>query len=771
MHRGPESDMRTLSGSSARHPLQSIGRAAIAAPRRILLVALLLVIAAGIFGAPVIGQLSSGGFKDPAAESSYAAEELSAKFGIGATPVVISVASDSGVNSAVAQRAAAEIEQTLTGLPYVEGVQSAWSSPAPAADSLISRDGHTGLIVAGIAGDEGTVYRHAAEIGSLLPEPDGVTLKLGGEATSSTQSVEQSQRDLLVMELIAVPLSFVILVWVFGGLLTAALPLAVGVLAIVGSMAIVRAFAMVTDVSVFALNVILALGLALAIDYTLLIVSRYRDELDRGGASSEEALLRTMATAGRTVVFSAVTVALAMGTMVLFPIYFLKSFAYGGVAVVALAAAAALVVTPAALVVMGPRIDAWDARRLVRRLVRRPEPLRRGAQQAFWYRWAKGIMRYAVPVAVVLSAFLLFLGTPFAGIQWGFPDDRMLSTSLSARQVGDDVRANFATDSFNDVIVVVPDADGVATAELDGYAERLSQVPGVTSVSVPGGAFTDGLRTGPPLAATGQVPDSVFLTVNSRAPLYSDESAAQLDRLHAVSTPGGLTVQFTGWAQVSRDCAAAVTSTLPLVLTVIAAITMLLVFMFTGSIVLALVTLMLNILSLAAMFGAVVWIFQDGQLGALGTTATGSLAASVLMLLFCMAFGLSIDYQLFVIARIREHYCASAKTRADCYEAVALGLAGTGRVVTAAAVLMAVTFAALLSAQVSVMRIFGFGLPFAVLLDATVVRLMLLPAVMRILGPAAWWAPTPLAWLHRRIGIEESSTSPVLNRALATDGV
>ncbi|MBX7431848.1 MMPL family transporter [Mycobacterium sp. Y57] len=758
-----------MNGAWGSQPLQSIGRMAWVAPRRILVVAVLLLVAAGIFGAPVVGKLSSGGFKDPAAESSHAAQVLSDEFGIGATPVVIAVTSDPGVRSPVAQRAAAEIERTLAGLPYVRGVQSAWSTPSSVSDGLVSRDGKTGLIVAGIAGDESTTYRHADEIASLLTEPDGVAVKLGGEATSSMQSVEQAQRDLLVMELISVPLSFVVLVWVFGGLLTAALPLAVGVLAIVGSLAVVRAFAMVTDVSVFALNVILALGLALAIDYTLLIVSRFRDELATG-AGREEALMRTMATAGRTVVFSAVTVALGMGTMVLFPIYFLKSFAYGGVAVVALAAAAALVVTPAALVLLGARLDAFDVRRLARRALRRPEPVPPPVHRAFWYRWATGVMRHAVPIGLAVTAALVLLGTPIAGIRWGFPDDRMLPTSMSARQVGDDIRANFTTDSYNDVIVVVPNALDLTVPEVDGYAARLSRVPGVASVSAPGGAYTNGVRTGPPVAATALSPDSVFLTVNSRAPLYSESSAAQLDQLHAVSTPGGRSAQFTGWAQVSRDCAAAVTSTLPLVLSVIAVITVVLMFVFTGSIVLALATLVLNVLSLAAMFGAVVWIFQDGHLGGFGTTATGTLAPSVLMLLFCMAFGLSMDYQLFVIARIREHWTASARTGSDSREAVAVGLARTGRVVTAAAVLMAVTLAALLSAQVSVMKIFGFGLPLAVLVDATVVRMILLPTVLRLLGRAAWWEPAPLAWLHRHIGVEESADIPALSGPLAPEG-
>jgi len=591
----------------------------------------------------------------------------------------------------------------------------------------------------------------------LLHDRDGVTIKAGGEAMTYLQVNHQSERDLLLMESIAIPVSFLVLVWVFGGLFAAALPSAVGGFGILGSMAVLHALTYVTDVSIFALNLSVAMGFALGIDYTLLIISRFRDEL-AGGADRDEALVRTMATAGRTVLFSAMTVALSMVTMVLFPMYFLKSFAYAGVAVVAFGAIAAIVVTPAAIALIGDRLDALDVRRLGRRLLGRPEPVRRPIQKWFWYRSTKFVMRFPIPVALTVIAFLLILGAPFLGIKWGFPDDRVLPPSASARQVGDELRHGFAVDAAANVVIAIPDMTGVTPKELDRYAAQLSQVVDVTSVSSPGGTFVAGAPVGPPSAATGLTDNSAFLTVGSNAPLFSKASETQLDRLHAIVGPGGHDAQFTGTAQINRDSSHAVTSRLPAVLGIIAAITFVLLFLLTGSIVLPLKALLLNVLSLTAAFGALVWIFQDGHLGGFGTTPTGTLIANMPVLLFCIAFGLSMDYEVFLISRIREYWLESGKTRADNDESVALGLARTGRVVTAAAFLMAIAFAALITAQVSFMRMFGVGLTLAVLVDATLVRMLLVPAFMHVLGQANWWAPKPLVRLHQRFGIRESAS-------------
>jgi RND superfamily putative drug exporter len=580
---------------------------------------------------------------------------------------------------------------------------------------------------------------------------------------------QQNQRDLLLMEAIAIPLSFLVLVWVFGGLMAAALPMALGGLAIVGSMAVLRLVTFTTDVSIFALNLSTALGLALAIDYTLLIISRYRDEL-ADGATRDEALIRTMATAGRTVLFSATTVALSMAVMVLFPMYFLKSFAYAGVVTVAFVAAAAIVVTPAAIVLLGSRVNSLDARRLVRRVLRRPDPVRKPVERMFWYRSTKFVVRRAVPIALAVVTLLVLLGAPFLGVKWGFPDDRVLPRSASSHQVGDQLRTDFADDSAMAVPVVVPDARGLSPADFDRYAADLSRVPEVASVTAPTGAFAAGNRVGPPAAATGLTGGSAFFTVASTAPLFSQASTTQLDRLHAVPGPAGRSVEMAGLAQINHDSVKAITTRLPLVLGLIAAITFVLLFLLTGSVVLPLKALICNVLSLTAAFGALVWIFQDGHLGALGTTPSGTLQANMPVLLFCIAFGLSMDYEVFLVSRIREFWLDSggmsatssarqARTAVD--ESVALGLARTGRVITAAALVMSISFAALIAAQVSFMRMFGIGLTLAVLADATLVRMVLVPAFMHMLGRWNWWAPKPLVRLHDRFGISERTAQEV----------
>ncbi len=747
----------------ARPPLlYRIALLAIAAPRRVLAATALLAVIAGGFAVGVTSSLSAGGFQDPAAESSRATQLLADKFGQSEIQAIFLITPADGLNSPSGRAAGTDIAAYLGNAPQVTGVVSAWSAPPAAAGGLISVDGRSGLVVAGISGGEKEAPQRAQALADAVTErverhhPE-VTVQAGGSGMVFAQITSQTGRDVLVMEAIALPISFAVMVWIFGGLLAAALPVVVGGLAIVGSLAILRLTAFATDVSIFAMNLSTALGLALAIDYTLLIVSRYRDEV-AGGAQRDEALIQTMLTAGRTVVFSATTVALSLAAMVLFPMYFLKSFAYAGIATVALCAVAALVVTPAAIVLLGGRLDAYDVRRGIRRLRGRGEPPPTPVRRLFWYRWTTSVMRRAVPIGLAGSAVLILAGVPFLGITWGFPDDRVLPETASAHQVGDRIREGFVDDSASAVTIVIPDASGLTELDVERYAARLSTVADVGAVSAPTGTFADGTKVGPPAGAAGIADGSAFLTVGSGAPLFSPASDAQLDRLREVATPADRTVAFTGMAQVNRDSVAAITSRVPLVLGVIAVVTFVLLFLLTGSVVLPVKALVLNVLSLTAAFGALVWIFQDGHLGAFGTTPTGTLVATIPILLFCIAFGLSMDYEVFLIARIREYWLASQRAPGDIDDSVALGLARTGRVITAAALVMSISFAALIAAQVSFMRMFGVGLTVAIMVDATLVRLILVPAFMRILGRWNWWAPAPLARLHSRIGLGEAAS-------------
>ncbi|MDM4140230.1 MULTISPECIES: MMPL family transporter [Mycobacterium] len=753
--------------------LQKIARVAIRAPRRILATGVLVFIAAAIFGVPVAKSLSPGGFQDPDSESAHAIGVLSDKFGQSGQQVLILVTAPDGSDSAQTRKVGTDLVDQLRRSPLVYNVSSPWTVPPQAAADLVSRDGKSGLVVVNLKGGENYAQSNAQTLADqYIHDRDGVTVRAGGAAMQYAQINTQNQADLLVMEMIALPLSFLVLIWVFGGLLAAALPMALGALAVVGSMSVLRLITFTTEVSIFALNLSTALGLALAIDYTLLIVSRYRDELAEGH-DREEALIRTMATSGRTVLFSAVTVALSMSATVAFPMYFLKSFAYAGVATVAFVAAASIVITPAAIVLLGPRLDAFDVRRFMRRMLRRPEPMHKPVEQLFWYRSTKFVMRRWAPIGLTVVALLLLLGYPFLRVTWGFPDDRVLPRSASAHQVGDRLRNDFAHDSATSVPVVIPDAAGLNPTDFDSYAAALSRVADVSSVSAPAGTFAAGNRVGPPAGPTGLAGGSAFLTVSSTAPLFSTANDAQLRRLHAVPGPAGRSVEMGGVAQVNRDSVDAVTDRLPLVLGLMAAITFVLLFLLTGSVLLPAKALACNFLSLTAAFGALVWIFQDGHLGALGTTPSGTLVANMPVLLFCIAFGLSMDYEVFLLSRIREYWLASGAARpakptakqahAANDESVALGVARTGRVITAAALVMSMSFAALIAAHVSFMRMFGLGLTLAVFADATLVRMVVVPAFMHVMGRWNWWAPRPLAWLHDRFGISEGAADETVD--------
>ncbi|WP_170301266.1 MMPL family transporter [Mycobacterium botniense] len=761
--------------------LQGIARLAMAAPRRIIAVAVFVMVGAAVFGIPVINSLSAGGFQDPTSESARATELLRDKFEQPDQKMMIVVTAPAGAHSDLARRVAIDIVEHLKRSPWVLNVSSAWTSPPESAARLLTKDHKSGLIVANLKGGENDAQKYASALSDeLVHDRDGVTVRAGGMAVAYAQVNHQNQRDLLLMEAIAVPLSFAVLLWVFRGLVAATIPLALGGLAIVGTMSVLRLISLATDVSTYALDLSIAMGLALAIDYSLLIISRYREELTQAG-DREQALFRTMATAGRTVLFSATTVALSMAVLLVFPMYFLKSAAYTVVATAVIVAIAAVVVTPAVIVTLGSRLDALDVRPLARRMLPwlKQRPASEPVNSVFWYRTTKFVLRHAFPVGSSVVAFLLLLGLPFLGVRWGFPDERVLPPSASARQVADMLDHDFVDDPGMTVFVVIPDARGVSLADLDRYAAELSRVPDVSAVTAPTGTFVAGHRVGAPAAPAGLARGSAFLSVASTAPLFAQASNAQLDRLHAIAGPGGRSVELAGLAQTNRDSVDALTRRLPTVLGLIALITFVLLFVLTGSVVLPVEALVCNVLSLTAAFGAMVWIFQDGHLGALGTTPTGTLNANIPVLLFCIAFGLSMDYEVFLVSRIREYWLASgaaqgkrrssAEARAANDESTALGLAGIGRVVTAAALVMSISFAALIPAQVSFVRMLGLGLTLAVLADATLVRTVLIPAFMHMLGPWSWWAPKPLAWLHDRFAPGEAAAAAVGRRRWATE--
>lgn len=735
----------------------------IARSRAVLAIAALLFALAGVCGAHVVDNLSGGGFLAPGAESAQASTILATEFGQGDSPYFIELTDPSGAMSEAARTVGTALVAELADTRQVAGVVSPWTSPPDVAAGLLSTDGSSALIEASFTGGDIAGPKYAQQFTDRFvtghSDPDGVSLTAGGMSMTESQIYAQSERDLLVMELIAIPVSFVVLVWIFGGLVAALLPVLVGGFAIVGTVAVLRGVSLLTDVSIFALNLTVATGLALAVDYTLLIISRYREELARGGeelvrgGAVDAALIRAMRTAGRTVLFSALTIGLSLSVLALFPQFFLRSFAYAGLPAVALVVLAVLVITPAFIHLLAGRLESLNLRALLRRLLHRPAPAEAPVTRQFLYRSTALVMRHPVRIGATVVAFLAVLAVPFFGLRPGFTDDRVLPTALSARAVGNSIRADFAHDPADGLSVVVSGLDEQNTAQLPDYAAALSRVDDIIGVSAPSGQYVAGTRVADPTGPTGVKGGYALLSIASADTPSSTASERQLDELHRISPPAETVAQFAGVPQTSRDIAHGVVTRLPLVLGVIAVITFGLLFLLTGSVVLPAKALLLDLLSLTAAFGAMVWVFQDGHLAGLGTAATGFINVPMLVLLFCIAFGLSMDYEVFIMSRIHEEWSSSARSRQDNDEAVRVGLARSGRVVTAAALLMVVSFVALGAARVANVRMLGVGLALAVLADATLIRMMLVPAFMKVMGRVNWWAPAALQRGHARWGI------------------
>jgi len=547
--------------------------------------------------------------------------------------------------------------------------------------------------------------------------------------------------------MIAIPLTLLLLLFVFRSLVAAVLPLFVGFIAILGTLLSLFIIGSITDVSIYAINLTTALGLGLAIDYSLFVVSRFREEL-RAGRTVEEAVVRTVQTAGKTVLISALTVAVSLSALLVFPLYFLRSFAYAGVAVVLLALMGSIISLPALLATIGRRIDSV---RIGRRRVERAE------HEGAWHRVAVLVMRRPIPVATVVVVFLVLLGAPFLRASFGIPDDRVLPTSAGSRQASEILRNEFSGNAAESFGVV---ADGVGADRMDDIAtaaSTLSALEGIDRVESAAGTFVDGrLATSGPsdasyLASEGS-PIS-WMSVVPDFPVVSPEGEQLVKDIRNLDLPFEVGVE--GQAAGLVDTKAAIGASLPWAIAIIVIATFVLLFMMAGSLLVPVKALVLNMLSLTATFGAMVWIFQDGNLSELlGFTATGTLDISMPILMFCIAFGLSMDYEVFLLSRIKEEYDRVG----DNEQAVALGLERTGSIITAAALLLSITFFAFGTSGVSFIKMFGIGLGLAVLMDATIVRAFLVPAFMRLAGDANWWAPAPLRRFHDRYGLKEGES-------------
>ena len=581
-------------------------------------------------------------------------------------------------------------------------------------------------------------------------------MRTGGEFAVYAEVGDTIEHDVIRAESIAIPITAVLLILVFGSAIAASLPLLIGVLSILGTFLTLHVLVGFTDVSVYSVNLATSMGLGLGIDYSLFLVTRFREELRRGHPVPD-AVRETMRTAGRTVLFSATTVMLSLSALLVFPLFFLKSFAYAGISAVFFAIVGALVVLPAALAALGERVNALDLRKPVRRALGMSPPRVKELDEGFWHRIAVTVMKRPLGVGTAVVLLLVLLGLPFRHVVFGLPDDRVLPAGAQAHQVAQVLRTDFAGREAFAMPVIL--SRGGSTG---AYASALSRVAGVERVDAVSGRYMHGLRVAPgdPRFAVpgGAQRLSIVPGVESIGP--AGEKLAKAVR--AVPAPGP--VLIGGQAADLVDTKASLGAKLPLAVGLVFAATFILLFLFTGSVVIPAKALVLNVLSLSATFGMMVWIFQQGHLtGLLGNpTVTGTLDTTMPILMFCVLFGLSMDYEVFLLSRIKEEWDATG----DNPRAVAVGLERTGSLVTAAAGLLALVFLAFVSSDISFIKLLGLGTALAVVVDATLVRGALVPAFMRLMGDRNWWAPRPLRALHGRIGLSEAASVPPAPREL-----
>ena len=708
--------------------------------RRLVLVGTLVFVALSVVvGSGVVKKLSGGGFDDPNAASTRANIALASEFRTGLPNFTVLVRAQDDVDAPDAAAEGFALTQQVRQGPGVGTVVSYWT--AGHAATLRSTDGKEALILVRLLGSDDQTMQRAQDLTKLFGEAKGpLSVRTAGQGEVFDAISHRIEHDLSRAEMIVFPVTFVLLVLVFGGVIAALLPLAIGGLAIVGTLLILRVLTTFTDVSIYSLNLTTGLGLGLAIDYALFVVTRYREELARG-ASYDDAIVASARTAGRTVAFSAMTVALSLVALLVFPLFFLRSFGYAGVAVVVIASLGAVLVLPALLAVLGPRIDNWQ---LFRRKPADQEP-------GFWRRTATAVMRRPVITGGAVVALLVVLGLPFARVNFGLPDDRVLPSSDKVQQTQQALRTDFSGRSGEPVVVVAP-SGSVPEGQLTAYATKLSQVPGADVVSSGAGTFSHGRQVAPAAPIFNNPSRHGFwLTVTPAVESMSDAGKKLAHDIRAVPAPAKVLVG--GRSAQLVDTESSLAHKLPLAAAIIAAAMLVVLFMFTGSIVVPVKAIVLNLLSLTATFGALVWIFQQGHLGWLvgHPIVTGSIDTTMPILMFCVAFGLSMDYEVFLLSRIKETYDATG----DNTTAVAVGLERTGRLVSAAAVLIAVVWISFISSGVTFIKMLGLGMALAVIVDATLVRGVLVPAFMRLAGDWNWWAPRPLRRLHRRVGFAE----------------
>ncbi|MFI5777601.1 MMPL family transporter [Nocardia sp. NPDC051570] len=675
-----------------------------ARPKVVLVVAIGLAVLFGLFGADLQSRVSAAGFTDPGSDSALVDGIVRDKLGP-QNPDVIAIYTVPEGQSLTelgprVQQAVARIDPSL----LAQRVDTYWNNQPPRQGYLRSADGRQALAVVFAAGDENQRVAVFPKIADALRVP-GVEVRFSGYSALADEITEQSRHDLVLAESISLPITLAILVLVFGGVLAAGLPVLVGVLAVLGSLGAVGLIARCTEVSIFAVNIASLLGLGLAIDYGLFVISRYREEL-AAGRTVPDAVARSMATAGRTVGFSALLLVCAFAGTFVFPQAVLRSLGYGAIAAVVLAAVLSLTVLPAALLLLGPRIGKWTWR---------ADAFERGERRAarFWGRVVDAVLKRPGVVALAVTAVLLGLATQLGGVRLGDIDHTALPAGNAVRATVDELAARFPAASSGVTVLVHGDGGGVDTVTHD-----IGAVPGVHQVVQ---LRRDGVTT--ILHAALDVPDR------------SEPATEIVTRIRQLELPSGTTLRVGGESAATVDSVHAIVSRMPLMIAVMVAATLILLLLAFRSVVLPIKAVLMAFLSLAATFGILTWIFFHGHLaGALGVSV-GPLSAGMLVLIIAVVFGLSTDYEVFLLSRMVEAHHEGA----DTVTAVHTGIVKTARVITAAATLLVVITGAFTLSPLTPMRFLGLGMIIALIIDATLVRMLLVPALVKLMGPANWW--------------------------------
>ncbi|MBF6063988.1 MMPL family transporter [Nocardia terpenica] len=682
-----------------------------ARPKLVILVALVLALGFGLFGADVQDRVSAAGFSDPGSEAALVDQVVRARIGP-QNPDVIAIYTVPDGQSLTdlgprVQRAVAHVDPGL----LAHRVETYWNNVPPRQGYFRSADGRQALAVVYAAGDENQRIAAYRNIAAALRVP-GVETRFTGYSALADAITVQSRHDLVVAESVSLPVTLVILVLVFGGLVAAALPVLVGLLAVLGSLGAVGLIARVTEVSVFAVNIASLLALGLAIDYGLFVVSRFREELAAGRAAPE-AVARTLATAGRTVGFSALLLACAFAGTFVFPQAVLRSLGFGAIAAVALAAVLSLTVLPAALVLIGPRIGKWSWR---------ADAFERGERRAarFWGRVVAAVMRRPAVVAAAIGALLLTLASLLGGVRLGDVDHTALPAGSAARTTVDELAAHFPA-ANSGATVLVSRTDGTAPTAAD--ADRV-------------GAEIGGVRGVHQVLQVGRDADVVVLHAALDVPDRSEPATEIVTRIRNLGLPG-IALRVGGESAATVDSVHAIVSRIPLMIAVMVAATLLLLLLAFRSMVLPIKAVLMAFLSLAATFGILTWIFYRGHLAGMLAVSVGPLSAGMLVLIMAVVFGLSTDYEVFLLSRMVEAHHAGA----DTAEAVRTGIVKTARVITAAATLLVFITGAFTLSPLTPMRFLGLGMIIALIIDATLVRMLLVPALVKLMGPANWWMP------------------------------